>query len=372
MPSMQAILFYGPGDARLVKTPIPTPGPGELLVKVGAALTCGTDLKSYRRGHPRIFTSLPSPFGHEFAGVVVEVGAGVERFAVEQRVVAANSAPCGECVFCREGHESLCERLEFLNGAYAEYIVVPERIVRRNTYLIPDHLTFAETALVEPLACVLRGLDALDLQLGDTAVVLGCGPIGLLFVNALTLRGLEVIASDRHESRLAAARRFGAVATVNAADMGDALDEQIAAVRALTPEERGAPIVIEAVGRAETWEAATRMARRGAQILLFGGAQAGTTFPIDGTALHYDELTIKGVFHHTPRHIRLALHLIASGALNARDYLTSNRPLAETIAALEGNLEDNGERRGIKTVILPPGAEPAPLGALADKGDKDG
>jgi L-iditol 2-dehydrogenase len=361
MPSMQAILFYGPGDARLVATPVPTPGPGELLVRVGAALSCGTDLKSYRRGHPRIFTSLPSPFGHEFAGVVAEVGAGVDRFAVGQRVVAANSAPCGECVFCQEGRESLCDRLEFLNGAYAEYVVVPERIVRRNTYLIPDHLTFAEAALVEPLACVLHGLDALDLQLGDTAVVLGCGPIGLFFVNALTLRGLNVIASDRHESRLAAARHFGAVATANAAEMG--VDEQVAAARELTSGERGAPIVIEAVGRAEIWEAATRMARRGGQILLFGGAKAGTTFPVDGTALHYDELTIKGVFHHTPRHIHLALYLIASGAINARDYLTANRPLAGTIAALE----DNGARRDIKTVILPPGAEPAPLGSLAEK-----
>jgi L-iditol 2-dehydrogenase len=361
MPSMQVILFYGPGDARLVETPIPTPGPGELLVKVGAALTCGTDLKSYRRGHPRIFKSLPSPFGHEFAGVVAERGAGVERFAAGQRVVAANSAPCGECEYCREGRESLCERLEFLNGAYAEYVVVPERIVRRNTYLIPDHLTFAEAALVEPLACVLHGLDALDLQLGDTAVVLGCGPIGLFFVNALTLRGLNVIASDRHESRLAAARHFGAVATANAAEMG--VDEQVAAARELTSGERGAPIVIEAVGRAEIWEAATRMARRGGQILLFGGAKAGTTFPVDGTALHYDELTIKGVFHHTPRHIHLALYLIASGAINARDYLTANRPLAGTIAALE----DNGARRDIKTVILPPGAEPAPLGSLAEK-----
>jgi L-iditol 2-dehydrogenase len=367
MPSMQAILFYGPGDARLVETPIPAPGPGELLVKVGAALTCGTDLKSYRRGHPRIFKSLPSPFGHEFAGVVAEVGAGVERFAIGQRVVAANSAPCGECEYCREGRESLCERLEFLNGAYAEYIVIPERIVRRNTYLIPDHLSFAEAALVEPLACVLHGLDALDLQLGATAVVLGCGPIGLLFVNALTLRGLGVIASDRHESRLVAARHFGAVTTVNAAgmvaEMVDALEEQVAAVCALTPGERGAPVVIEAVGRAETWEAATRMARRGGQVLLFGGAQGGTIFPVDATALHYDELSIKGVFHHTPRHIHRALYLLASGAITARDYLTANRPLAGTIAALE----DDGAARGIKMVILPPGAEPAPLGALAGK-----
>jgi L-iditol 2-dehydrogenase len=367
MPSMQAILFYGPGDAQLVETPVPAPGPGELLVRVGAALTCGTDLKSYRRGHPRIFKSLPSPFGHEFAGVVAELGAGVDRFTVGQRVVAANSAPCGDCAFCQEERMSLCERLEFLNGAYAEYIVVPERIVRRNTYLVPDHLSFAEAALIEPLACVLHGLHALDLQLGDTAIVLGCGPIGLLFVNALTLRGLGVVAGDRHESRLAAARHFGAVATVNAADMNDALDEQVATVRAMTPGERGAPIVIEAVGRAETWEAATRMARRGGQVLLFGGAKAGTTLTVDATALHYDELTIKGVFHHTPRHIHLALSLIASGAINARDYLTENRPLAETIAALE----DNGTRRGIKTVILPPGAKPAPLGALTGEDDKD-
>jgi L-iditol 2-dehydrogenase len=363
MSSMQAILLYGPGDARLVDTPVPAPGSGELLVKVGAALTCGTDLKSYRQGHPRIFRTLPSPFGHEFAGAVAEVGAGVGRSIVGQRIVAANSAPCGECEHCLEGRESLCERLEFLNGAYAEYILIPERIVRRNTYPIPDHLSYAEAALVEPLACVLHGLDALDLPLGETAVVLGAGPIGLLFVNALTLRGLRVVASDGHESRLAAARHFGAVATVNAAAMGNTVDEQVAAVRALAPGKRGASVVIEAVGRAETWGAATQMARRGGQILLFGGVKAGTTFAVDATALHYDELTVKGVFHHTPRHVRLALDLIASGAIVARDYLTANRPLAQTIAALE----ETGARRGIKTVIVPPGAEPAPLGALAGK-----
>ncbi len=245
---MKAVMFYQPGEARIEDIPMPRPGPGELLVKIGAALTCGTDLKAYRRGHPTLFKTLPSPFGHEFAGTVVEVGAGVERFAPGQRVVAVNSAPCGSCYYCHIHRESLCERLELLNGAYAESIIIPARIVEKNTYLLPDHLSFAEAALLEPLACAVHGLDALPLALGDTVVVSGCGPIGLMFVNLAALRGARVIACGKGAERLAAARRFGACAVLDAASFATA-DDQVAAARALTPEGRGADIAIEAVGK---------------------------------------------------------------------------------------------------------------------------
>jgi len=353
---MKAIVYYQPGDARLEDIPVPVPGPGELLVKVGTALTCGTDLKAYRRGHPNLFKTLPSPFGHEFAGTVAAVGAGVTRFQPGQRVVAANSAPCGMCFYCRIHRESMCENLEFLNGAYAEYIVVPERIVRRNTYPLPDHLSFAEAALVEPLACVVHGVDELAIGLGDTVVVNGAGPIGLMFVNLATLRGARVISCDLSDERLAAARHFGAVATINAAQVPD----QVEAVRALTPAGRGADIAVEAVGLPEVWEKTVRMARKGGQILLFGGAKAGTSITIDTVLLHYSELTVKGVFHHTPRHVRLAFDLICRGAVRARDYITANKTLAETIAALELV----GRQQGIKYAIVPPEGVEAPVGAL--------
>ncbi len=330
MPSMQAILLDGPGDVRLVETPIPTPGPGELLVKGWR----GADLRHRSEvvppGTPTYLQDLTQPFWPRVRRRRRRGWRGRRAFRLGQRVVAANSAPCGDCAFCPEERVSLCERLEFLNGAYAEISSSQSASFGAIPTSSPT-LWLRRGRADRPLACVLPGCRAPPPAW--RAAIGSARPIGLLFVNALTLRGLGVVASDRHESRLSAARHFGAVATVNAAEW--VLDEQVVAVRALTPGERGAPVVIEAVGRAETWAAATRMARRGGQILLFGGAKAGTTFPVDATALHYDELTIKGVFHHTPRHIHLALYLIASGAINARDYLTANRPLAETIAALE-------------------------------------
>lgn len=355
---MKAFVFYQPGDVRYEDAPMPQAGPGELLVKVGTALTCGTDLKTYRRGHPNIFKTLPSPFGHEFAGTIVALGTGVERFQVGQRVVAVNSAPCGYCYYCRMHRESMCEHLEFLNGAYAEYIVVPERIVRRNTYVLPDHLSFAEAALLEPLACVVHGIDEIPIKLGDTIVVNGAGPIGLMFVNLATLRGARVISCDRSELRLNAARHFGAVETINPSKVAD----QVEAVRALTEEGRGTDIAVEAVGLPEVWEKTVQMTRKGGHILLFGGAKSGTSISIDTVLLHYSELTIKGIFHHTPKHVKTAFDLISSGTVRARDYITANKALSETIDALELI----GQQKGIKYAIVPPEGQPAPLGALAE------
>ncbi|QBD76502.1 hypothetical protein EPA93_10970 [Ktedonosporobacter rubrisoli] len=354
---MQAFVFYQPGDARLEDVPVPQPGSGELLVKIGTALTCGTDLKTYRRGHPNIFKTLPSPFGHEFSGTIVSVGEGVERFQVGQRVVAVNSAPCGECYYCRIHRESMCENLNYLNGAYAEYIVIPERIVRRNTYVLPDHLSFAEAALLEPLACAVHGVDEVNVQLGDTVVVNGAGPIGLMFTNLAALQGARVISCDLSEERLAAARHFGAAETINVSQVAD----QVEAVLALTDEGRGVDIAIEAVGLPEVWEKTIRMTRKGGLVLLFGGAKSGTSISVDTVLLHYSELTIKGIFHHTPKHVKLAFDLICSGKVRARDYITANKPLSEAVNALELV----GQQRGIKYAIVPPEGTPAPLGALA-------
>jgi L-iditol 2-dehydrogenase len=359
---MQAILFYRPGEARLEDIPVPEPGPGEILVKVGTALTCGTDLKTYRRGHPNMLKNkqLPIPFGHEFAGTVAAVGAGVTRFSVGQRVVAVNSAPCGVCYYCLLHRESMCENLDFLTGAYAEYIVVPERIVNKNTYAVPDHLSFAEAALLEPLACAVHGLEEVDVRLGDTVVVNGAGPIGLMFVNVASLRGARVISCDLSDERLAAARHFGAAVTINAAQAPD----QVQAVLEATPGGRGVDIAIEAVGLPAVWEKTIRMVRKGGQALLFGGASMGTSITVDTVLLHYSELTIKGVFHHTPRHVRLAFDLICSGQVCARDYITASKPLAETLDALELV----AQQRGIKYAIVPPEGLPAPRGALAVSG----
>src|SRR5215469_8107823 len=165
---MLAALFYAPLDVRLEERPIPQPGPGEILLQIAAATTCGTDLKTFRRGHPVLFQRTPAPFGHEVAGVVAATGAGVTRCKEGDAVVVANSAPCLECFFCRRGQFSLCENLLFLNGAYAEYLLVPERIVRQNLYHLPRGISFATVAVTEPLACALHGVDASAIKQDDT------------------------------------------------------------------------------------------------------------------------------------------------------------------------------------------------------------
>lgn len=179
---MKAAVLYGKEDLQIESVAVPSIGDGDVLVRVQAALTCGTDLKVFRRGYHARMIVPPALFGHELAGDVVAVGQQVRDFRTGQRVVAANSAPCRECFYCRRGNENLCEDLLFNNGAYAEYIRIPARIVERNMHEVPEHVTYQDAALVEPLACVLRGLDEISLRPGDTVAVIGLGPIGLMFV----------------------------------------------------------------------------------------------------------------------------------------------------------------------------------------------
>ncbi len=218
---MRAAVLYGAEDVRLERVAVPDCGPGQVRVRIEAALTCGTDAKVFRRGYHAKMIRPPAVFGHEFAGVIDVVGEGVEGFLVGQRVVAANSAPCGECFFCRKGHEALCEDLLFLNGAYAEYITVPERIVAKNLWPIPDHLPDRAAALCEPLACCVKGVEDTGVQAGDTVLVLGTGPIGLMMIALAAGLGAEVIAVGRREQRLAAAGALGARQVIDEAATDD-------------------------------------------------------------------------------------------------------------------------------------------------------
>ncbi|MBN1992232.1 MAG: zinc-binding dehydrogenase [Anaerolineae bacterium] len=328
---MKAVLFYAPGDIRFEEIDRPQAGPGEVVVEIKAALTCGTDLKTYKRGHPLIIKKVPSVFGHELAGVIAEVGPGVNHFSVGQRVVAANSAPCHHCFNCQRGHLSLCQNLEFLNGAYAEYIAIPARIVAQNLLLIPTGVTFRQAALTEPLACTIHGIERSEIRLGDTVCIIGQGPIGLMLTQLAKLKGARVIAVDRSAFRLAQAGRLGADELVDA----NAVPDPAAAVRDLTTENRGADVVIEAAGLPETWEQALAMARPGGLVNLFGGCRSGTQIKIDTHRLHYDELKIIGVFHHTPRYIRAALSLIAGGQIEAEAMISHEMPLAQLEEALQ-------------------------------------
>ncbi len=315
---MFQVLFYAPKDIRLVEVPVPHPGLGEVLVRIGAALTCGTDFKAYRQGHKVLLGELPAPFGHELAGTIVAVGEGVMEFKPGDRVVAANSAPCDGCFYCTRGQSQLCERLKLHNGAYAEYNLVPRQIVRHNLYRIPPGLDFAKAALAEPLACAIHAVDVVAAAAGETAVILGAGSMSLLLTQALKARGARVLVVGRGDENLAVARLAGADETfsVNSGDPGDW-------VRGLTAG-LGADCVFEAVGKPETWAAAISLVRRGGRVCLFGGCAAGTQATVDAHRVHYGQISLHGVFHHTPKYFAQAVGLIASDRVRS-DILIAGR-----------------------------------------------
>src|ERR1700740_2407209 len=273
----------------------------------------------------------PAVFGHEVVGEVVAVGKRVDaRWRLGVRVVAANSAPCFRCYHCRRGQENLCEDLLFNNGAYAEYMRIPGRLVVENMLEVPHPVDDQSAALAEPLACVLRGIHEMEVRTGDTAAVIGCGPIGLKFVRMLSRRGVRVIALARRSAPLDVAKHLGAIATINVTKTPDV----VAAVKALTEDRRGPDSVVEAAGNPATWQQALAMVRRGGVVNFFSGLPSGTNVSIDPAAIHYSEIKLISSFHHTPRFFREALEAIRRGAISARDFVTEEIRLADLPHAL--------------------------------------
>jgi len=348
---MRQALFYAPGDVRITQVPVPTPGPGELLVRVEVALVCGTDVKTYRRGHPVLLAEAPAPFGHEYCGVVAAVGAGAEGFAVGDRVSSANSAPCGHCFFCRREQLSLCENLQpLLNGAYADYLLVPARIVEVNMFRVPYGMEPERAALLEPLACVLKGLEVGDVGPGTTVGVVGLGPIGLMMTYAAAGRGARVIAVGRNDGKLAAARAVGAAEVV---DLRTAGGDAPAVVRALTEQGKGVDVAVEAVGRPEVWDFAVAMVRRGGVVNFFGGCEQGSVATIDTYRLHYEELCLTAAFHHTPRHVRMAAEVLARVDFPHRTLVTHRYTLDELTKALRAAGRETEVKGLIKAAVIP-------------------
>jgi L-iditol 2-dehydrogenase len=343
---MTAAVLYGKEDIKIERVPIPHLEEGEVLIKVQVALTCGTDVKVYRRGYHARMIVPPALFGHELAGTIQEVGPAVRKFKKGDRVVALNSAPCGVCFFCKKHQENLCEDLLFNNGAYAEYIRVPRRIVETNMLLIPDYVNYQDAAMVEPLACVLRGLHETGVEIGDTVAVIGGGPIGLMFVQVAQAIGCNVIAVVKRDSQVAAAKRKGAHDVIQITQLSDPVE----AVRFASSGNRGPDVVIEAVGRPEAWEWAVNMVRKGGTVNFFGGCAAGTKVQLDTTRLHYSEITLKATFHHTPETVRRAFALIAEKKVKGSDYITGEAPLSRLHDVLRLMLNRNGD---IKTAIIP-------------------
>jgi L-iditol 2-dehydrogenase len=326
--NVKAAILHGREHLRIEDIAPPSLKPGEVRVHIEAALTCGTDLKVYKRGYHAKMIVPPAAFGHELAGVICEVQSPKPRspgwdWKIGDRVVAANSAPCGGCFHCCEGQENLCEQLLFLNGTYAESIVIPARLVQKNLLRLKPETGFRDAALVEPVACVVQGVNDTKLRAGQNVLVIGAGPIGLMFVALSKNLGCHVTMAGRRAARLAAAQRLGAERVIDVGD-GHAL---AAKIRGAAPTRFDA--VIEAVGKPETWEAAGQLVRKGGTVNFFGGCPAGSKVSFHTELIHYSNLTLLASFHHTPRTIRRALELIEAGVVRARDFVDGECPLSQ-------------------------------------------
>ncbi len=340
---MWATVFMAPGELSFRQMPRPKVGPEDLLVKINTALTCGTDVKTYRRGHPKY--DPPTLFGHEFAGDVVAAGANIKDFAVGMRVVAGNTAPCNECYFCKRGQPNLCDDLLVNLGAFAEYIRIPGRLVRQNTFTLPDHLSYREAAIIEPLACVVHGQDLLHIQPGESVAIVGAGgPIGLMHLQLALRQGASpVIAIDINDRRLLVAEKLGAARIVNSTR-----EDPVEVVHSLT-EGRGADVVIECAGVKASWLVALDIARQGGRVEWFGGLPGGSQVKIDSTRIHYDELTIFGVYHLTPLSLERAFRLVCQGVIDAKPLITHEVALKN----LEDGLQMMRQGESIKVAVLP-------------------
>jgi L-iditol 2-dehydrogenase len=288
----------------------------------------------------------PALFGHELAGTVVQAGEGVTEFAPGDRVVALNSAPCGHCYFCDRGQENLCDDLLFNNGAYAEFIRIPARIVAKNTLRIPDHVKLEHAALTEPLACAVHGFEDSRPRAGDTVAVIGGGPLGLMILHVAALAGCETIAIVKHDGQVEAARQLGAAHVVQTTSIRKAIKE----TRALTPKNRGVDIAIEAVGVPDAWQEAVELVRKGGCVNFFGGCAVGTHVTLDTNRIHYSDITLRATFHHTPAICRKALDLIASGRFQCEAFITGHAHLYELNRVFEKLMNRSSE---IKTAIVP-------------------
>lgn len=343
---MKSIQYWGPGDIRLEEVNIKPLEDGEVLVKIESALTCGTDVKTYRRGHPVLIKQIPSGFGHEFSGIVAKLSNNVTGFQVGDRVVAANSAPCGECFYCRKEEYNLCEHLDLLNGAYAEYITVPARIVQKNMLKLPDNLSFDKAAFCEPLANVVHGVERTEIKPGQTVGIIGIGPIGLMFAKLAKLKGARVIAAGRNPIKLKMAEEFS--------DADEIIDltkypnpEKI--FLSFTEEGKGLDVAVECVGLPSIWERMFSLVRLGGTVHFFGGCKSGSTVTFDTTRMHYGDIKMMSVFHHTPQYFRQALDLIASDLIPVEKLITDTIGLDGIQNALEKHISGDA----IKFLVKP-------------------
>ncbi len=338
---MLTSLLVKPGKIELREVKTPRPSKGEVLVKIKTALTCGTDLKAFLRGHPMI--PMPGVFGHEFSGVVAEVGKGVQRFKKGDEIMAVHSAPCLECKYCKKRAYNLCEKIMWTKvlGAFAEYILLPPHVVRHNAFHKPKNITFEEASFLEPLSCVVHGIEPLDIKKGDSVLVIGAGSIGLLHLLCLKAKGAIVAATDINAERLKIAKKLDADFTFKPETIETNLKKIASGI--------GFDYVFECTGTPEVWDASVNYVRRGGTVILFGGCKSGTAVTYDTGRLHYDEITLKGVFHYTPADVRKAYKLIGEEKLGLSRLISGSYPLRD----IEKAFNKLAKGTGIKYAIIP-------------------
>ena len=344
---MIAGFLIAPTQIELRDIPVPEPGPGEVVVRVRVALTDGTDLKAFRRGHPQM--PMPTRFGHEFSGDVAAVGTGVTRFAPGDAIMSVHSAPCGACWWCEHDEAELCAQVmkTKILGAYAEFIVLPPHIVAQNAYPKPAHLSYEAAAFLEPLACVVHSIASLALRSDASVAIVGDGGFGLLHaLVAATRTSTRPLLIGRRAARHAGARGFGTFDVLDAT--GKSSDEVAVLVRERT-QGRGVDAVIESTGTQSVWESAPDLVRRGGTVSLFGGLPGGTRVAYDAARLHYDEIKLISPFHFGPRAVRAAYDLLDARALVLEPLVDERYALAE----LERAFARLAAGDGLKYAIVP-------------------
>jgi L-iditol 2-dehydrogenase len=320
------------------------PAHGELLIQIRCALSCGTDLKTFRRGHPLWPT--PTPIGHEFSGVVVEVGNGVDAFHVGDEIMCAPTAPCGACFYCDRGQENLCDDAlgRMVLGAYADMIILPAHIVAQNTFIKPRSLPFEEAALLEPLSCVVHAQEIAKPEQHETAVIVGAGPFGLLHMITLRAAGVrEIVMVGRGRQRLRWAAEMGADRVVDARR-----DDVVSEVSRLNGGY-GPDLVIECTGQIDGWQDTINYVRRGGRAVLFGGCPVGTTLNVDTRRMHYDNLSVLAPFHFRPRDVAKTREMLCERKLNFGAIINARRRLSELEEVFA--MLDRGEI--LKCAIIP-------------------
>jgi L-iditol 2-dehydrogenase len=300
-------MLVAPKTIELREEAAPAAPPGGIVVRVRAALTDGTDLKTYRRGHPKM--PMPTRFGHEFSGDVASVAPGVTAFSEGEPVMCVHTAPCGTCYWCRNAQEELCDSLmpTMILGAYADTIAVPQRVVEFNCFPKPASVSYAEAAFLEPLSCVVHSIGLLAPAPGSVVAVIGNGGFGILHALLLQRRGVEALLFGRRPARVALARDLGLAS----------FDTRTSPLAKIVGERtgRGADAAIECTGTVEMWEQAPLLVRRGGRVSFFAGLPAATRVTFDAARIHYDGVQLLAPFHFTPADVRAASELIASGAL---------------------------------------------------------